>query len=138
MTRDGVPRFDLTQLRTHRRLQVEELTVDCWVAVWAARIEAAARGWRREVRRRTRDAGHPLDRTGQRRERAHEAERVRMARALTEVRGRSFLDDLTRVHDRHAMRELEQQREIVRDEEDGEAALPLQVLHLLQNLALHD
>ena len=52
-------------------------------------------------------------------------------------RGR-LLDDVARVHDRDPIRELDEQRQVVGDEEHGEAHLPLQLLELLQDLALND
>ena len=51
--------------------------------------------------------------------------------------GRGQLGNLTRVHDGDACRELHQQREVVGDEQNGEAELVLQVLDLLQDVALH-
>ena len=61
-----------------------------------------------------------------------------MQRALGESRRRGRLDDLARVHDRDAVRELEQQRQVVRDEEHREAEVALERLDLLQDLPLHD
>ena len=61
-----------------------------------------------------------------------------MLRIRSQLVGRRGLDDLARVHDRDAVRELEQQREVVRDEEDRAAEVALQVLDLLEDLALHD
>ena len=52
--------------------------------------------------------------------------------------GGRALDDLARVHDRDPVGELEQQRDVVRDEEDGEPEVPLQRLDLLHDLSLHD
>ena len=61
-----------------------------------------------------------------------------MLRVCGEPRGRRRLDDLARVHDRDPVCELEQQRQVVRDEEHGEPKLALERLDLLQDLALHD
>ena len=61
-----------------------------------------------------------------------------MQRARLEPGGRRRLHDLARVHDRDPVRELEQQREVVRDEEDREAEVALEILDLLEDLALHD
>ncbi len=61
-----------------------------------------------------------------------------MPRVGVQPRRRAFLDDLARVHDRDAVGDLEEQREIVRDEQHRELELALQVTHLLQDLALHD
>ena len=63
--------------------------------------------------------------------------RVRVLRVRGEALGRRGLDDLSCVHDRDPVCELEQQREVVRDEEHGEPEVPLERLHLLQDLALH-
>ena len=86
-------------------------------------METTSGRWSGEIRRRPGDAREPLDRAVQRRERAQEPDRVRMARIGAEPLRRCLLDDLAGVHDRHAVRELEQQREVVRDEEHREAEL---------------
>jgi hypothetical protein len=52
--------------------------------------------------------------------------------------GACRLDELARVHDRDAVGELEQQREVVRDEEHREAEIAFEGVDLLQDLALHD
>ncbi len=44
---------------------------------------------------------------------------------VVDLRGATDLDDLARVHDGDAVSDLEQQREVVRDEEDGEVQLLL-------------
>ncbi len=58
-------------------------------------------------------------------------------RSEEDVRGRR-LDDLAGVHDRDAIAELDEQRQVVRDEQHGEAETLLERLELLQDLALHD
>src|SRR5262249_10192363 len=77
-------------------------------------------------------------RTAQRWEGLQEALRVRMPWLPRELPGRGGLDDLARVHDRDPVRDLQEQREVVRDEEDGEAELALDLPDLLQDLSLHD
>src|SRR5438067_10930044 len=101
-------------------------------------MEPAPLGRRAEIGRRSREACHPLERSRQRRERADEAERVRMTRGVTQPGRGCLFDDLARVHDRDAMRDLEEEREIVGDEENGELELALQIADLLQDLALDD
>ena len=51
-------------------------------------------------------------------------------------RGRD-LDDAPEVHHAHAVGDVRDHREVVRDEEVGEAVLALQVLHEVQDLRLH-
>ena len=75
--------------------------------------------------------GHALDRAGEGREGSHQPDRVRVASFPMQCSRGSLLHDLTRVHDRDAVGELEQQREIVRDEEHGELPLALKLLHAL-------
>ena len=95
-------------------------------AVRAARMEAAALGRRAEVGRRAGDARHAHDRPGERRERAASGRCVYgCSGAAVDRARRRLLDDLAGVHDRDAVRDLDQQREVVRDEEDGEAELAL-------------
>ena len=48
------------------------------------------------------------------------------------------LDEPAGVHDRHPVRELEQEREVVGDEQDGEAEALLQLDDLREDLALDD
>ena len=121
----------------HPGLQAVQVAVDPG-ALRAARVEAAARRRVAEIGRRAGDARERQDRPRERRERAHQPVRVRMQRVPEEdVRGRG-LDDLARVHDRDAIAELDEQREVVRDEQHREAEAPLELLELLQDLALHD
>ena len=61
-----------------------------------------------------------------------------MPRVAEELIGRRLLDHLAGVHDRDPVGELDEEREVVRDEEDGELELPLERLDLLENLALDD
>ena len=51
---------------------------------------------------------------------------------------RADLDDPAGVHDRDAVGDLEQQREVVRDEQDGEVQPLLQLDDLREDLPLHD
>ena len=135
---DAVARLQLAQPRPLAR-----------AAAGAARastpVHFGQRGWKRqpdgglrEVGRRAGDARERDDRPGQRRERAHEPVRVRVQRGCGRARPRRRLDDLAGVHDRDAVAELDEQREVVRDEQHGEAEPLLEHLELLQDLALHD
>ena len=54
-------------------------------------------------------------------------------------RGRALLDDPARVHDRQAVRDLDEHREVVGDEQHREPQLALEVLQQLEDLGLdHD
>ena len=53
---------------------------------------------------------------------------VRMERVLVELLGRRQLGHLAQVHHADAIGEVLDDREVVRDEQIGEAELPLQVL----------
>ncbi len=57
---------------------------------------------------------------------------------VVQLRRTRQLDDLARVHDRDPVGDLDQQRQIVGDEQNREAALALELLDLLQDLALDD
>src|SRR5213080_2210289 len=100
-------------------------------------MEAAAARGIAEVRRRAGNPGQPRQRSAQRRERLQESLRVRVLWVRGEAQSRRGLDDLPRVHDRDPVRELEQQREVVRDEEHREAEVALEGFDLLQDLALY-
>ena len=107
-------------------------------AVRAARMEPAPEGGAGEVGRGAGDAGEPLDRpvSG-----GNEPGARRCTGGAGSTRSRAAgatLDDLARVHDRDAVRELEEQRQVVRDEQHREAELGLQLADLLQDLALDD
>ena len=73
-----------------------------------------------------------------RREGTEEPLRVGVDRVPEDLRRGRGLDDLARVHDRDPVAELDHQREVVRDEQDREADLRLELLDLRQDLALHD
>src|SRR5687768_5439778 len=62
-----------------------------------------------------------------------EQARVRMQRALEHRFRWPALDDLTRVHDEHLVGDVARAREVVRDVEEGELALLLQLQHQVQN-----
>ena len=61
-----------------------------------------------------------------------------MGRAQPDLIGAADLDQLARVHDHDAVGDLEQQREVMRDEQDREPQPVLELEDLLQDLALDD
>src|SRR5262249_33791212 len=121
---DKVPGLDLAQ---HRPLGgLPTVQVDrVGQAMRAAGVEATPARWVAEVGRRARDSSEADARAAERRERLEQPLRVRVARALGQLDGARGLDDLSRVHDRDAVCELEQERDVVGDEEDGEAEVLL-------------
>src|SRR5439155_4361570 len=122
---------------------VERRRVDVAVALdeaWAARVEPA------RARRidRVRDvalednllAGAALLRIGDgygREERA----RVRMLRRVVELVAIGELDGVTEIHDHHAVGDVADDVQVVRDEDVGECKLALQVLEQVEDLRLH-
>src|SRR4029079_16790477 len=95
------------------------------VAERATRVESASRGRAGEVRGRTGNAREPRQLAVQRRKRLQEPLRVGMPWLLRELLGGRGLDDLARVHDGDPVCHFQEQREVVRDEENREAELPL-------------
>src|SRR5262249_35766982 len=85
---------------------------------------------------------HALDRRQARPRRAgararkalEQAARIRMARVIEERLCRRALDDLARVHNDDDARELRDDPEVVRDEEDTHLHLVLELLEQLQDL----
>ena len=71
-----------------------------------------------------------------RRDRAHQALRIGMARPLHHVAHRADLDDAAGIHDRHAVGGLGDHAHVVRDQHDGRAALTAQPLEQLDDLRL--
>ena len=66
----------------------------------------------------------------------HQMARVGMLRPLEHIGRLALLDDLAGVHDIHAIRHVPHDAKIVRDEQHGHAALPLQRLEQIENLRL--
>src|SRR5439155_23436385 len=93
----------------------------------AARREAAAGGYIREVRRLPVDRGEPVA-PRECRQTAQESDRVRMLGTVEDVPGGTGLDDAPGVHDRDAIAELRDDAEVVRDEDQREVRLALDVL----------
>ena len=60
-----------------------------------------------------------------------------MSGSRYEIRRRRELDDLAEVHHGDAVGDVLDDREVVRDEQVGEAAIALQVLHQVDDLRLH-
>ncbi len=103
----------------------------------AARMERAAAG---HVGRRRRLAGNgiePVARHIDARRAAEQGRRVGMARMGEDVADRPGLDDAPAIHHRHAVRDLGDDAEIVRDQHDGGARLPLAPGQERQHLRLH-
>ena len=63
--------------------------------------------------------------------------RVRVQRRREQLVGRGLLDDLAEVHDRDAVAEELDGREVVRDEEAGEAEVALEVAQQVEDRRLH-
>src|SRR5262245_60476720 len=77
----------------------------------------------------------PLPRIGNRHRREKGAS-IGMAGVSVNLVARPELDDLPLVHDRHAVAQVLDDAEVMRDEEHGEPELPLQVLEQVQYLRL--
>ncbi len=108
--------------------------------VAAARVEGAARRRPRRIgdlaRKADARAGPPQAGIGHR----HGGEQrlgVGVLRIGEERRRRRFLDDAADIHHRDPVRDVLDDREVVRDEEIGEAELVLQVLEQVESLRLH-
>ena len=55
---------------------------------------------------------------------------------LVQVLGRSHLDDLAKIHDRHAIAHILDHSEVVSDKEVGEAEVPLEIPEKIDDLGL--
>ena len=102
-------------------------------------MERAAGGQVARVGRVAVQAGrlHPERRVADHREGRRERLRVRMRRLGEDLLARPLLDDPPRVHDREPAAHGGERREVVRDEEDGEPEVALEVLEQPQHLRLH-
>ena len=103
----------------------------------AARREPAARGRRKQRRRRARDRGEtarpgPVDA----RHRAQQPPRVRMLRIAEDIRSRALLDHAACVHHDHPLGEVGDDAHVVGDQDDRGAVVALKALHQLQDLSL--
>jgi hypothetical protein len=105
--------------------------------VGAARRETATGGRRAQVRREALD-GFELDaaRQVEARDRAHQADRIRVRGFEEHVIGRALLDDARRVHHVHAVGVARNDPEIVRDHDHRDAEPARQLLHQLEDLCL--
>ena len=59
-----------------------------------------------------------------------------MLRIIKHCRGRTYLDDLTRVHDRDPVAQIPCDRKVVRDEQDGYTEATLMMANQIEDLAL--
>ena len=118
------------------RLQRRALLAASWLGHRAAWREAAALRHVGEVRGLSLDRRQRLASAAKRRQAIEEADRVRMARAVEDVAGPSELDDAPGVHHGHSIAELGDDPEIVRDEDECQARLPLDLLQEAQILRL--
>ena len=91
----------------------------------AARREGAPLAERGQVRRRARDRNEPAP-PFDARDRLDQADRVRVARPGEELGGRRQLHDLARVHHRDPVHRLVDDAQIVGDQDQGHAELPLE------------
>ena len=122
MARDLVARLDLAQHRTLGRLPHDR-------APARSGTQCGQRGWKRQPVGGSREVGRRAGDPGQPRQRAASAAGTSFSSPCVygccgfaaSSLGRRGLDDLARVHDRDPVRELEQERQVVRDEEHREA-----------------
>src|SRR5580704_825491 len=104
----------------------------------AARVELAALRQVDEIRWKSLDGEQPMPATCiDARYRTQQRPRVGMLRPLEDLLGGSFLDDLARVHDEHALAQTRHNAEVVRDEDDRGAGLLVEVAEQLEDLCLH-
>ena len=68
--------------------------------------------------------------------RRKEGRRIRVARPHEDLVGRALLDDRAQVHDRDAPRQVRDDRELMRDEEDRDARVAHEVLEQVEDLGL--
>ena len=89
------------------------------------------------------DGGEPSIGTSERqaaldrRHRVEQPPRVRVLRLREDLRGRPVLHDPARVHHHHRVRGLGDDAEVVRDEDDADVELALDLLDQLEDLRLH-
>src|SRR5262249_2093164 len=102
----------------------------------AARSEPASPVDPSEVRRRSIYRGQRLAKPTRVGHAAQQATRVRVQWPAEDAGRRRYLDDAPGVDDRHAVAELGHHAEIVRDEQDGHAALCLQAAQEIEDLRL--
>src|SRR5580765_3048748 len=108
MASDEVPALELAQDGTLVRLAL--ILGPAGHAEGAARVEAAAARRGGKVGRRAADSDEALPWPRERRERFHEAARIRVERVAVQPLRRRTLDDLAGVHDRDRVRELDEER----------------------------
>ena len=111
--------------------------VQASMPVGAARRKTAAGRRRAQVGRQALD-GLELDaaRQVEPRDRAHQADRVRVRGLEEHIVGRALLDDARRIHHVHAVGVARHDAEIVRDDDQRDAEPARQVLHQFEDLRL--
>ena len=124
------PRAQRDQLRDVHRAALQR--------VRAARVERAPGRDRAQVRRRPGNAGHRHPCPVHRRERIQQPMGVGVAGRPEQCRGRGPLDQAPGVHDRDLVGQLDQQREVVRDEQGREAEVVAEPDQFLEDLPLGD
>src|SRR5215470_1766424 len=102
----------------------------------AARMERAARGRRRRIRRLPVDGGEPLAAVAEPRNRFQERPGVGMGRRVVDLLDRPGLDQATRVHHRDLIAHLRNDTEVVGDEDQRQVVRALQVAQEIQVLGL--
>ena len=75
---------------------------------------------------------------GQRGESIPQTTRIRVDRVICQVLAISNFNELAGIHDCDAISDLEEQRQVVRHENDRESQLFLKCQNLVEDLALHD
>src|SRR5262245_27423635 len=104
--------------------------------LWTARMERAARGRRRRIRRLPVDGGEPLATVAEPRDRLEQRPGVGVRRRVVDLLDRPGLDQAARVHHRDLVAHLGDDTEVVRDEDQGEVVRALQVAQEPQVLRL--
>src|SRR6185312_8758148 len=102
----------------------------------AAWMEGAARGYLVQPRHRPVDLRQPVGGAGERRHRAHQPDRVRMARPLDDVAQRPDLGDAPGIHDRHAVGSLGDHADVVGDQHHRHAMVAAELLQERDDLRL--
>src|SRR6185437_59535 len=94
----------------------------------AARMEGATGGNLVQPRHRTVDLRQPVGRAGERGDRAHQPDRIGVARPLDDVAQRADFGDAPGIHDRHAVGSLGDDADVVGDQHDSRAMVAAELL----------
>ncbi len=100
-------------------------------------MERAARRRADQRRRRALDRHERVEPPLDRRHRVEQTPRVRVLRPLEDLARRAVLHRAAGVHHHHGVRRLGDDAEIVRDQDDADVELALEVLDQLEDLRLH-